>query len=68
MIEDLLQFNNKWVKLTDIDGNEFIGYASYDDSEEESIVIRNKKNTYSLISFFKNEIKNIIVVEKNGER
>ncbi|MFM1542045.1 hypothetical protein ABGF49_07385 [Helcococcus ovis] len=62
----LLNYNNKYVKLIDVDNNKFIGMAYYMDaetneSEEDILDIKTKDGMY--YGFYESDIKSIEILE-----
>ena len=66
---NLLQYNNKRVRVIDIDGKEYVGMAYYEgainfDEKEDSLTIKlddDKKYTY--FGLYESEIKSVEVIK-----
>lgn len=62
----LLRYNNKYVKLIDLENDEFIGMAYYMDaetneSEEDILDIKTKSGAY--YGFYESDIKSIEILD-----
>lgn len=66
---DLLQYNNKKVRVIDIDGNEYIGMAYYEsatnfDEKEDGLTINLNNNAkYKYFGLYESEIKTVEIIE-----
>lgn len=65
----LLEYNNKYLKVIDIDDIEYIGMGYYEDADtaeepEDTLTIAHKKNGYTqYLELLESDIKSIEVLE-----